>query len=97
MVQEFSDAAYALKLNTISEPVKSEYGYHVIVVTDKRAIKDYGTLEDKKGEIKDAIAATKGDFNKKMAELIKEAKVDIKDKDLKHALDTYTKATEAQK
>lgn len=97
MVQEFSDAAYALELNTISEPVKSEYGYHIIEVTDKRAIKDYGTLEEKKDEIKDTIAATKGDFNKKMAELIKEAKVEIKDKDLKHALDTYTKATEAQK
>ena len=96
MVQEFSDAAYALKLNTISEPVKSEYGYHIIEVTDKRAIKDYGTLEEKKDEIKDTIAATKGDFNKKMAELIKEAKVEIKDKDLKHALDTYTKATATQ-
>lgn len=97
MVQEFSDAAYALKLNTISEPVKSQYGYHIIEVTDKRAVKDYGTLEEKKGEIKDTIAATKGDFNTKMAELIKEAKVEIKDKDLKNALDTYTKATEAQK
>lgn len=90
MVPEFNDAAYALELNTVSEPVKSEFGYHIIEVTDKRAIKDYGTLEEKKDEIKKTISATKADFNTKMAELIKEAKVDIKDEDLKNALDTYT-------
>lgn len=90
MVPEFNDAAYALELNTVSEPVKSEFGYHIIEVTDKRAIKDYGTLEEKKDEIKKTISATKADFNTKMAELIKEAKVEIKDEDLKNALDTYT-------
>lgn len=90
MVAEFNDAAYALELNTVSEPVKSEFGYHIIEVTDKRAIKDYGTLEEKKDEIKKTISATKADFNTKMAELLKEAKVEIKDEDLKNALDTYT-------
>ena len=89
MVQEFNDAAYALELNEISEPVKTEFGYHIIQVTDKREVKDYGTLKEKKDEIKDAIASTKGDWNKKVAELIKEAKIEIKDKDLKDALNNY--------
>ncbi len=31
MVEEFETAAFALKLNEISEPVKTDYGYHVIM------------------------------------------------------------------
>jgi len=94
MVPEFNDAAYALELNTISEPVQTEYGFHIIEVTDKREVKDYGTLEDKKAEIKEAIAAQKGDFAAKISELLKEADIDIKDKDLKSALDSYLTTTD---
>lgn len=96
MVDAFNNAAYALKLNTLSEPVKSEFGYHVIEVTDKREIKGYGTLEEKKDEIKKTLAENKGSFETRIAELIKEQKVEIKDEDLKHALDSYTGATSAK-
>ena len=92
MVPAFNDAAYALKIDEISEPVQSDFGYHIIQVLDKREIKDYGSLEDKKEEIREAIAATKGDWNTKMAELIKEAKVDVKDADLKGAFENMTPA-----
>ncbi|SOC16772.1 foldase protein PrsA [Ureibacillus xyleni] len=97
MVPEFNDAAYALELNEISEPVQSEFGFHIIQVTDKREVKDYGTLEEKKDEIKDTIAATKGDWNAKVAELIKDAKIDIKDEDLKDALKNYLGSEEEPK
>lgn len=90
MVAEFNDAAYALEIDEISEPVKSEFGYHIIQVTEKRDIKDYGTLEEKKEEIREAIATTKGDWNTKMVELIKESKIDVKDEDLKGAFDGMT-------
>ncbi|PYF06011.1 peptidylprolyl isomerase [Ureibacillus chungkukjangi] len=89
MVPEFNDAAYALELNQVSEPVQSEFGYHIIEVTDKREVENYGTLEEKKEEIKESIAATKGDLTAKITDLLKDAKVDIKDEDLKAALDTY--------
>lgn len=92
MVPAFNDAAYALKIDEISEPVKSDSGYHIIQVLDKREVKDYGSLEDKKEEIREAIAATKGDWNTKMAELVKEAKVEVKDADLKGAFENMTSA-----
>lgn len=97
MVPEFNDAAYALEINQISEPVKTDYGYHIIQVTDKRDVKDYGTLEDKKEEIRKAIASTKGDWDTKMAELIKEAKVKVNDEDLKNAFSNYTSEEKSEK
>lgn len=99
MVDEFNDAAYALELNTLSEPVQSQFGYHVIEVTDKRDLKDYGTLEEKKDEIKKTLAAKKGtpeNATAKIAELLKDAKVEIKDEALKNALNTYTGDTASE-
>lgn len=37
MVPEFSQAAFSMKPNTISNIVKSAYGYHIIMVTDRMA------------------------------------------------------------
>ncbi len=36
MVPEFEEAAFDLELNTLSEPVKSQFGHHIIIVTDKK-------------------------------------------------------------
>lgn len=36
MVKEFEDAAFALEVDEISKPVKSEFGWHIIKCIGKR-------------------------------------------------------------
>lgn len=37
MVEPFANTAFSMKPNTISELVKTSYGYHIIMVTDRKA------------------------------------------------------------
>lgn len=89
MVEEFEDAAYALELNAISEPVQSRYGYHIIQITDKRDKEGFGTLEEKKESIRETVKENKKDWNATVAKLIKDAKIEVKDKDLSEAFSSY--------
>ncbi|MDT9025542.1 peptidylprolyl isomerase [Rossellomorea yichunensis] len=54
MVTEFDDKAFAMKKGEISEPVKTEFGYHIIKVTDKKDAKE-AVLDNHKEEIKDIL------------------------------------------
>lgn len=58
MVPEFSDAAFAMKVGETSGAVKSDYGYHIIKVTDRKEAKEY-TLEEKKAEIEKTLKSQK--------------------------------------
>lgn len=58
MVQEFEASAFSLKVGEVSAPVKSEYGYHIIKVTDRKEA-SAPTLEEKTAEIKDTLTSSK--------------------------------------
>jgi peptidyl-prolyl cis-trans isomerase C len=36
MVKEFEDAAFATPVNSVSEPVQTQFGWHLIKVIDKK-------------------------------------------------------------
>ena len=78
MVSEFSDVAFGMEKNSVSKPVKTEYGYHIIYVYDKNDAGE-ASFEDKKDEITKAVKEEKGteDYNKLKEDLLKKEKIDI--------------------
>jgi len=101
MVEEFSDAAYALPLKTLSEPVKSSFGYHIIEVTDKRDVKGVGSFKDEEENIRSTMlnkltqtGEAETMIKDIVAKMAKEANVKTSEKDLQPAIDFFTTTSE---
>jgi len=89
MVEAFSDQAFSQTVNTVSKPIKTDYGYHVIFVYDHTKA-DGTTWEDHKDEITNTLKANEADeeytdFDEK---LLKKQNIKI-DEDIQTASEIY--------
>jgi foldase protein PrsA len=82
-VPEFSKALDTLKVNEISKPVKTEYGYHIIQITDKKKKKPFNEVKD---QLKEELKLSKVDqskMQKTLDKVLKDADIKVEDKDFK--------------
>lgn len=54
MVAEFDEAAFSMEVGAISAPVKTQFGYHLIKVTDKKGPSEM-SFDDVKDQIKNVV------------------------------------------
>jgi len=90
MVKEFEDYAFKDGVEgKISDPIKTQFGYHIIKVVDRKEKKNF-TLDKEKARIKKALAEEKAaqvNPNDIYRSLMKEYDVKIENKDFKDAFD----------
>lgn len=100
MVPEFENAAFEMKKGEISKPIKSDFGYHIIKLEDKRKTEnDVGSFKDNKDKIKNDIRNKKLPPDKqqeKLNKILKDANIKVEDKQFKDLFKDLEEKKEAK-
>jgi peptidyl-prolyl cis-trans isomerase C len=80
MVPEFSKAVFALKVGEVSKPVKTDYGWHIIKLEDRKKV-GMAPFESVKEGIRSLLLRRK--VQEEVARLSKNAKIEFLDPELK--------------
>lgn len=86
---DFKEVAFELPQDEISEPFETQFGWHIVQVTDKP---EKGAFDEVKEDFEYELKLTKIDQNMVEAAIkreLQEADIDIQDKELESALDYY--------
>ena len=92
MLKPFEEAAFALDVGEISDPVQTQFGWHIIKLEEKRDQKLPG-FDDVKEAIKTQLVAQKAQMV--VTDLRKDAKIEIVDPDIKRSMDDAAMRGEA--
>ncbi len=85
MVKPFADAAFAMQVGQISDPIQTQFGWHIIKVEDRRPAAP-PTLEQLTPQIGQQLYVAK--YRSVFAELRKATTIDIPDATLAEQVNT---------
>lgn len=103
-LQEFEDAAYALKVGEMSRPVLSPVGYHIILMKDRKQFEPFDSLKSDIIRFIEARGARERIVDKKLDDMVKNSdgkltkdgiladkaeELSATDKDLKYLIQEY--------
>jgi len=94
MVPEFSKAVFALKKGQVSRPVKTDYGWHIIKLVDRKKV-GARPFEEVAPGIRSLLLRQK--VQQEVARLAKQAKIEIFDPELKKMDEENRKRREQMK
>ncbi|WP_410991180.1 peptidylprolyl isomerase [Bacillus cereus] len=92
MDPKFEEAAYKLEVGQVSAPIQSSFGYHIIKLTEKKELKPFDQEKDTIRKNLETKRSQDQQWQQKFfKDLIKQADIQVKDKDLKDTFKEFEK------